>query len=79
MNIYEIVEKYLRDNGDDGLVCLAELSCGCKVGSLFPCDSPGDCVPARLVPCTPEECKECGAEWCNGDNLTVKEHLVETE
>lgn len=37
MTIREIIEKYLKDNGLDGL-CGDE--CGCKTGDLFPCEFP---------------------------------------
>jgi hypothetical protein len=44
MNVKEIIEKYLVDNGYDGL-CGDE--CGCAIGDLRPCDGPNeDCVPA---------------------------------
>ncbi len=39
MNVYDIVQKYLKDNGYDGLY--AE-ECGCILEDLMPCD--GDCA-----------------------------------
>lgn len=43
MNVYGIVEKYLKDNGYDGL-CTDD--CGCHLDDLMPCCSEGamDCV-----------------------------------
>ena len=35
MTVLEIVEKYLRDNGYDGLYLPGE--CACKIGDLAPC------------------------------------------
>lgn len=31
-----MVEKYLKDNGFDGLYCAGE--CGCQLSDLIPCD-----------------------------------------
>jgi hypothetical protein len=45
MNVKEIIEKYLRDNGYDGL-CYADEECGCLLEDLIPCGEPCDqCVP----------------------------------
>jgi hypothetical protein len=38
MNVKEIVEQYLKNNGYDGL-CLPEQECGCHIGNLFACGS----------------------------------------
>jgi len=35
MTVKEIVEKYLRENGYDGLYCE---DCGCRLDDLIPCD-----------------------------------------
>lgn len=67
MTVEEIVEKYLRDNGFDGL-CGDD--CGCVVGDLFNfCDGCiGDCVPAYRVK---SDCKNCERrEFCSGDEDT---------
>ena len=49
MNVKEIVEKYLRDNGHDGL---AVNECGCGLDDLMPCGNVSpDCVPAKRVKC----------------------------
>lgn len=54
-----IIEKYLRDNGYDGL-CGNE--CGCGLDDLAPCcDNPLECIPAYKVP-TPAECVETFGE-----------------
>lgn len=48
MTCKEIIEKYLGDNGFDGLVHL-DTECGCHMGDLglFLCDGPcSDCEPA---------------------------------
>lgn len=59
MDVKEIVEKYLRDNGYDGLVDPG--NCSCAIGDLAPC---GECCmrcePGHEVPCT------CG-EGCDYD------------
>jgi len=45
MNVHQIVEKYLADNGYDGL-CNPEQECGCHMSNLFLCDSdPSQCQP----------------------------------
>jgi hypothetical protein len=47
MNVHQIVEKYLTDNGYDGL-CLPEQECGCHISDLFPCGSdPSQCQPGH--------------------------------
>ena len=37
MNVYDIIRKYLEENGYDGLVA-KEYECGCVLDDLFPCD-----------------------------------------
>jgi hypothetical protein len=45
MNAIEIVQKYLYDNGYDGLAN-PEQDCGCPIHDLFMCQRAlGDCVP----------------------------------
>lgn len=48
MKVSEIVEKYLKDNGFDGLYAQGE--CACKTDNLMPCcgDCCGDCQPGYL-------------------------------
>lgn len=62
MNVFDIIKKYLIDNGYDGLCCQ---DCGCGVDDLVPCDDDfSQCVPAYKKPCNQEECPnpdEC--EW----------------
>lgn len=54
MNCKEILEKYLRDNGYDGLYSEAE--CACELEDLIPCDEdPSTCEPGYKIPC-PEDC-----------------------
>jgi hypothetical protein len=36
MNVLQIIEKYLRENGYDGL-CNVDYECGCSVDDLAPC------------------------------------------
>jgi hypothetical protein len=46
MTVEEIIEKYLKENGFDGL---AGDCCGCALGDFMPCECGGkDCVPAFL-------------------------------
>lgn len=44
--ISQIVEKYLRDNGFDGL-CNGDFECGCGLNSLCACEYPDwvNCIP----------------------------------
>jgi hypothetical protein len=47
MNVHQIIEKYLADNGYDGL-CNPKRACGCYIDDLFPYDY--DCDPAQCQP-----------------------------
>ena len=50
MNVIQIVEKYLRDIGADGLVEESG-ECGCLLGDIAPCgDIESGCVPAMNRP-----------------------------
>ena len=50
MTVKEIIEKYLRDNGYDGLCCPDE-ECGCHVDDLIPCCDPcEECMPGYKGP-----------------------------
>lgn len=50
MTVREIVEKYLRENGFDGL--FDENDCACDIGGLFPCDEYfGECEPGYKTRC----------------------------
>lgn len=50
MTIKEIVEKYLFDNGFDGLTNCD--GCGCLLYDLMPCDgSCEQCQPGYIVDC----------------------------
>jgi hypothetical protein len=49
MNIKEIVAKYLKENGYDGLVLVDEsYMCGCHLDEFMWCDGPHitECMPA---------------------------------
>lgn len=47
MTVKDIVEKWLKDNGYDGLACSF---CGCKVGDLMPCGEPqAECMAGFLA------------------------------
>ena len=52
MTVIDIVKKYLRDHGYDGL---AGDGCGCSVNGLAPCDNIGEtCEPAHRRTCGPD-------------------------
>lgn len=59
MTIKEIVEKYLKDNGFDGLYCGDE--CACGTNDLMPCGEPiADCKAGYYCKCDPETCTADG-------------------
>lgn len=57
MTVKKIIERYLRENGYDGLTD-AFGDCACFIGDLMPCESTiADCIAGHKVPCPgPEEC-----------------------
>jgi hypothetical protein len=58
MTVKEIIIKYLKDNGYDGL-CSDD--CGCDIDDLFPCgENPEFCIPAHKCKCN-SQCKEYSA------------------
>lgn len=64
MNVREMLEKSLRENGFDGLVH-EEGECACQIGELVPCESDfTSCHPGYKVAC------QCG----NGCDF----HITET-
>lgn len=68
MTVKEMIEKYLRDNGFDGL---CNDDCGCPLDDLMPCcDSIEGCVPGYKVPC------DCG-EGCDYHISESKDHKEE--
>lgn len=70
MTAKEIIIKYLKDNGFDGL-CGED--CGCGIDDLAPCDMPMDCEPAYKHICgenKPEDCKM--REDCYGECYKLK-------
>lgn len=59
MDVHDIVKKYLKDNGYDGLVNV-ELDCGCYIDDLFVCEQVAyNCEPAYAIKCT-DDCDEKG-------------------
>lgn len=52
VNVKQIIESYLRDNGYDGLFASADVAgetCGCGIDDLFLCGQIcGECQPAYL-------------------------------
>ena len=56
MTVKLIIEKYLDDNGFDGLYCPYD-PCGCYRDDLFPCANYGnlDCVPGYKCTLDPVE------------------------
>ncbi len=54
MDVREIVNNWLRDNGFDGL-CNENCSdgCGCSIHNLMPCSSDGTCISNE----SPADCK----------------------
>ena len=50
MTVREIVARYLRANGFDGLY--NDVGCGCDLSDLMPCDGPSDmCEPSFRTYC----------------------------
>ena len=51
MNVREMLEKNLRENGYDGLVS-DDAECACEIGELVPCECDFTaCKPGYKVPC----------------------------
>ena len=81
MDCRGIVEKYLRDNNFDGLVC-TEIPCGCGFkDELFACgENFCDCVPAIAIKSKCEDCNiraECydpdgKDKWCYKKPKNIK-------
>lgn len=60
MTVKSIIEKYLRDNGYDGLYS-DDYECGCEVDDLMPCEEPGiECRPGYKGPCLAADCEYGG-------------------
>lgn len=61
----EIIKKYLKDNGYDGLVSTFG-DCGCSVDDLEPCGciNIDECVPAFL-----KKCETCDNPSCYGQGV----------
>ncbi len=69
MTVTEIVTRYLKRHGYDGL---AGDGCGCGLGDLAPCcDNITDCTPGYAADCTcGERCDDLGYHT---KKLTCKE------
>ncbi len=66
MNVQQIVEKHLCDNGYDGLVN-TQFECACFVGDIAPCgDMAEECQAGYKGPCV------CG-EGCEADIYVSRE------
>lgn len=76
MDVFDIIEQYLKDNNFDGLINSQE-DCSCELPDLEPCGniSTIDCVPGKLCPayknkdsyknkCCEEQREKC---QCNED------------
>ena len=56
MDCKQIIKKYLKENGYDGLVD-CENECGCELGNLMPCDGViMDCEPGYKGPDLSGDC-----------------------
>ena len=64
MTVQEIIIKYLKENGYDGLY---SEECGCRIDDLIPCCAGewlASCEAGYKVPCDPETCPADGdCEW----------------
>ena len=73
MSIKEIIEKYLKENGYDGL-CNPDISCGCGLKEgLFPCEgdySVLDCVAAVSKIATKDDIDDWG-DFEVGDEIFI--------
>ena len=65
MNVREIIQAYLKENGFDGL---AGDDCGCYIGDLAPCSmiDLDICEPAYKRNCTEAEVAKCENPYCDG-------------
>lgn len=77
MNVKEIIEKYLKENGYDGLY--EDDYCGCGLENLAPCDSPGiHCYAGVKILKNSGQCKSknCrGKGYCEGYCVTERKSL----
>lgn len=65
MNVRDIIIKYLKANGFDGLYC-EHLECSCDLNDLIPCeyDCIASCQPGYKTQCNPETCPVGGeCDW----------------
>lgn len=68
MTVKEIIIKYLKENGYDGL-CSPEFECGCEIDDFYPCDAlNGECEAGYKKLCTDCSEQECEyrheKSWC---------------
>lgn len=73
MNVKQIVEKYLKDNGYDGLFN-GDAECGCLLEDLCPCGGDyGDwnCEPGYKLPADEEVREGSGFDWMVGPEKPV--------
>lgn len=57
MNVRQMVEKYLKENGFDGLFADVPGGCGCEIGDLMPCEEPCDvCEAGVKIVCIDPDC-----------------------
>lgn len=77
MEAQEIIERFLRDNGYDGLVNV-DWECGCGLDELVPCDgSISGCEPAYRIKCPCDEKGEHDAcEYGGGCYSTQKQDVI---
>ena len=75
MNVKQIVEKYLRENGYDGLYTD---ECGCCLDDLMPCDEFClDCIAGYKVIITAKNQNKFGGEVEIGDWVICKRRKSE--
>jgi hypothetical protein len=71
MTVKEIVEKYLKDNGYDGLYSPYD-ECGCKIEHLFVCG-------AECTDCKAGYLKDCDLYWIITAEKPKTKELAELE
>lgn len=71
MNCYKIIEKYLVDNGFDGLYKSGD--CACEVGDLIPCDDDcSGCEPGYKQAPDPDDPDFGDYDWIIASNKPAK-------
>jgi len=59
MTVKEIIVKYLKENGYDGL-CHVDSECGCEISDLIPCSELNDSCETGYK----KLCKDCNEQEC---------------